>query len=92
MTISLNPEHQKLIEKKIQAGEFPTAEAVVEFALNRFLGTMSRRDSALTVEERVKALDEFFSEVDHDPKSTSEALPAEALRRRNLYDDRRNRR
>ena len=92
MTISLSPKQQKLIEKKIQTGEFPSAEAVVEFALNRFFGTMGCRDPALPVEERVKALDEFFAEVDHDPSSANESVPAEALRRRNLYDDHRNRR
>ena len=92
MTISLSPKHQKLIEKKVQTGEFPSAEAVVEFALNRFLGTVGRSDPALPVEERVKALDEFFAEVDHDPSSAKEAVPTEALRRRNLYDDHRNRR
>ena len=92
MTISLSPKHQKLIEKKIQTGEFPSAEAVVEFALNRFLGAMGRRGPALPVEDRVKALDEFFAEVDHDPSSANEAVPAGALRRRSLYDDHRNRR
>lgn len=92
MMISLNPKHQKLIEKKVQTGEFPTAEAVVEFALNRFLGAMGRLDPALTVGQRVKALDEFFAEVDHDPSSMNRALPARALKRRNLYDDHRNRR
>ena len=92
MTISLNPEHQKLIERKVQTGEFPNAEAVVEFALNHFLGTMGRRDPALPVEERVKALEELFAEVDRDPSSAKQAVPAQALRRRNLYDDHRNRR
>jgi len=92
MTISLNPEHQKLIDQKVQTGEFPSAEAVVEFALNRFLGTTGRRDPTLPVEERVEALDAFFAEVDRDPSSADKAVPSEALRRRNLYDDRRNRR
>ena len=92
MTISLSPEHQRLIERKVQTGEFPNVEAFVEFALNRFLGTMGRRDPSLPVEERVKALDEFFAEVDRDPRPANEAVSAEALRRRNLYDDHRNRR
>lgn len=37
MTISLSPEYEKLIQQKVQSGEFPTAEAVVEFALNRLI-------------------------------------------------------
>jgi len=41
---------------------------------------------------RVKALDEFFAEVDRDPGAGNEPVPPEALRRRNLYDDHRNRR
>ena len=92
MTISLNPEHQKLVEKKIQAGEFPSPEALVEFALNRFLGTMGRIVPALSAEERVNALGQFFTEVDSDPSSANGPVPDEALRRRNLYDDHRNRR
>jgi Arc/MetJ-type ribon-helix-helix transcriptional regulator len=91
MTISLRPEHEKLIQEKVQNGEFPSADAVVEFALNRLLGNM-RRDALLTVEERVRALDEFFAEVDHEPAAGDAPLPAEALSRRSLYDDHRNRR
>ena len=92
MTISFNPELEKLVQEKVQNGEFPTAEAVVEFALNRLLGATGRHDPALRAEERMQALDEFFADVDRDPLSGSEHLPAEALRRRNLYDDDRNRR
>lgn len=92
MTISLNPEHQKLIEEKVQAGEFPSAEAAVEFALNRFLVPAKQRELVLTAEEGIKALDEFFAEVDRDSVSESGPLPAEALRRESLYDDHRNRR
>jgi Arc/MetJ-type ribon-helix-helix transcriptional regulator len=92
MTISLNPEHEKLVQEKVQNGEFPSVEAVVEFALNRFLGNTNRRDPALTVEERVRALDELFAEVDHAPASGAAPLHTEALSRRSLYDDYRNRR
>ncbi len=91
MTISLRPEHEKLVQEKVQNGEFTSAEAVVEFALNRFLAN-ARRDALLTVEERVRALDEFFADVDHDPASGNAPLPAEALSRRPLYDNHRNRR
>jgi Arc/MetJ-type ribon-helix-helix transcriptional regulator len=92
MTISLSPEHKKLIDQKVQTGEFPTAEAAVEFALNRFFDPTGRRNPTLPVEERLKALDAFFAEVDREADSAAKAVPAEALRRRNLYDDRRNRR
>lgn len=92
MTISLNPEHEKLVQAKVQNGEFPSVEAVVEFALNHFLANTNRRDPERTVEERVRALDEFFAEVDRDPASGAEPLPAEVLSRRSLYDDHRNRR
>lgn len=51
----------------------------------------NRHESTLTAEERVQAIDEFFAEVDRDPPSGVEPLPEEALSRRNLYDDRRNR-
>jgi Arc/MetJ-type ribon-helix-helix transcriptional regulator len=81
--------YQELIDQKIQAGEFPSAEAVVEFALNRLLGTTGRRDPTLPVEEHVEALDTFFAEVDREPGSATKAVRAKALRRRNLYDDRR---
>ena len=69
MTIFLSPEHERLVHKKVQNGEFPSAEAVVEFALNRLLGSAGRPDPELTVEERVRAIDEFFAEVDGDPAS-----------------------
>ena len=92
MTISLNPEQEKLIQAKVQNGEFPNAEAVVEFALNRLLKNTGRHDPILTVEERSRAIDQFFAEVDRDTASGLEPLPVEALSRRTLYDDHRNRR
>jgi Arc/MetJ-type ribon-helix-helix transcriptional regulator len=91
MTISLSPDYEKLIQQKVQSGEFPTAEAVVEFALNRLMSG-GEQTPALTSEERVRILDEFFAEVDRDPVSDAPALPADALTRRHLYDDHRNRR
>jgi len=36
-----------VIERRVRTAEFPSAEAVVESALTRFLGTTARRDPAL---------------------------------------------
>src|SRR5438477_13087512 len=56
MTILLNSEHEKLVQEEVQNAEFPSVEAVVEFALNRFFGNTNRRDPDVTVEERVRRL------------------------------------
>jgi Arc/MetJ-type ribon-helix-helix transcriptional regulator len=96
MTVSLSPRGEQLVREKVRSGEFANAEAVVEFALGRLAAPaaaddLKQRDREATDEERLRALDEFFSEVDRDLDPGGPALPEEALSRRNLYDDRRNR-
>jgi antitoxin ParD1/3/4 len=49
MNVLLNPELEKLISQKLESGEYPTAEAVVEEGLR----LLNVRDSA---EARVEAL------------------------------------
>lgn len=90
MTISLSPEHEKLLQEKVRNGEFPSVEALVEFALDQLLVGAGRRAPVLTPDERLRVLDEFFAEVDRDPSPGVDALPEEALSRRNLYNDHRN--
>lgn len=90
MEITLNSELEKLVQDRVARGEFENAEAMIEFALRRMCGTSERPKIALTAEQRVNALKGFFEEVDRDPMDAS-PLPDEALRRVNLYDDRRNR-
>ena len=51
----------------------------------------ARRESTLTPDERVRAVEEFFAEVDRDPPSGVEPLSEGAFSRRNLYNDHRNR-
>lgn len=91
MEITLSPELERLVCDKVARGEFDSAEAVVESALRRFVGSPERLDSVLTPEERAKVWEEFCAEVDRDPPSDAPPLSDEALSRRNLYDDRRNR-
>jgi Arc/MetJ-type ribon-helix-helix transcriptional regulator len=89
MVVTLSTDLEKLVADRIARGEFENAEAVVEFALRRFLDS-EQPVSPLNSEERAQALMEFFEEVDRD---LIDAPPVsdEALSRRNLYDDRRNR-
>jgi Arc/MetJ-type ribon-helix-helix transcriptional regulator len=37
MTVSLKPELQKLVEEKVKAGLFPSAEALVNFAVEQLI-------------------------------------------------------
>lgn len=89
MVVTLSSDLEKLVEDRIARGEFESAEEVVEFALRSFLAA-EQPPAALTADERVQALREFFEEVDRDPIDAP-PLSDEALRRENLYDDRRNR-
>jgi Arc/MetJ-type ribon-helix-helix transcriptional regulator len=91
MEIALSPELERLVRDRVARGEFESAEAMVESALRHFVRPAERLDSNLTPEERVKAWEEFCAEVDKDPPSDAPPLSDEALSRRNLYDDRRNR-
>jgi Arc/MetJ-type ribon-helix-helix transcriptional regulator len=96
MTVSLSPRGEQLVREKVRSGEFANAEAVVEFALGRLAvpaaaDDLEPRGPEGAGEERLRALDEFFSEVDRDPDPGGPAIPEEALSRRNLYDNRRNR-
>jgi Arc/MetJ-type ribon-helix-helix transcriptional regulator len=90
MEITLSTDLERLVQDRIARGEFENAGAVVEFALRRYLDSLQRPESPLTPDERVKALMEFFEEVDREPIDAP-PLSDEALSRRNLYDDRRNR-
>ena len=55
----VSPEIEKFVAEKVKAGEFPSAEAVVEDALAR----MMRDESALT-DEDVKAINQAEEEMD----------------------------
>ena len=91
MEITLSPELEKLVRDRVARGEFESVQAVVESALRSYVGSPERLNSDLTPEQRVKAWEEFCAEVDNDPASDAPPLSDEALSRRNLYDDRRNR-
>ena len=91
MEITLSPEFERLVRDRVARGEFESAQAMVESALRRYVGSPERLDSDLTPEARAAAWEEFCAEVDRDPPSDSPPLSDEALSRRNLYDDRRNR-
>ena len=45
----------------------------------------------LTIQQRVRLLDEFFEAIDRDPAPEAPPLSDEALSRESLYDDHRNR-
>lgn len=91
MEITLSPEFERLVRDKVARGEFESAQAMVESVLRRYVGLTERQDSDLTPEQRAAAWEEFCAEVDRDPPSGAAPLSDEALSRRNLYDDRRNR-
>ena len=55
----VSPEIESFVAEKVKAGDFPTAEAVVEDALTR----MMRDERALT-DEDVKAINEAEEEMD----------------------------
>jgi Arc/MetJ-type ribon-helix-helix transcriptional regulator len=95
MEITLSSDLEKLVQDRVARGEFENAEAMIEFALRRMCSSSERPKTAqtpepLTPEQKVNALKEFFEEVDRDPMDAS-PLSDEALRRVNLYNDRRNR-
>ena len=48
VVITLSTDLEKLVQDRIARGEFENAEAVVEFALRRFLDSAGRLDSPLT--------------------------------------------
>ncbi|MEX2301110.1 MAG: hypothetical protein WD733_09250 [Bryobacterales bacterium] len=89
MEITLSPDLEKLVQQRVERGEFENVEEIVEFALRRLLSPSEQMASPPSPAEKVKALKDFFDEVDRDPIDAP-PLPEEALRRVNLYDDRRN--
>jgi Arc/MetJ-type ribon-helix-helix transcriptional regulator len=90
MEITLSPDLEKLVQQRVERGEFENVEEIVEFALRRLLSPCEQMASPPSPAEKVKALKDFFDEVDRDPIDAP-PLSEEALRRVNLYDDRRNR-
>ena len=79
MSISLNPEQERLIEAKLQSGKYHSAEQVIELAL-RLLDEYDRAD-AKWVEEVREKIDAAIVASTHTPPIDGETFVNQILER-----------
>ena len=92
MTIELDRETERLIAEQLASGRYGDAADVIHRAL-RALNERETQEGVhkpLSPKERLRAVDAFFRQVDDEPAPEAPPLSADALRRENLYDDRRH--
>jgi len=86
MELSLSPASEKLVDAKIQSGEFESRDAVVEYAL-RLLGKSEPNGKQTPLwaiaspEEQANALEEWVAGLPKGP-----GLPDDAVSRDSIYD------
>jgi antitoxin ParD1/3/4 len=79
MSISLNPDQERLIEAKLQSGKYHSAEEVIELAL-RLLDEYDRADAEWVEEVREK-IDAAIVASTHTPPIDGETFVNQILER-----------
>ncbi len=79
MSISLNPDQERLIEAKLQSGKYRSAEEVIELAF-RLLDEYDRADAEWVEEVREK-IDAAMIASTHTPPIDGEAFVNQILER-----------
>jgi antitoxin ParD1/3/4 len=79
MSISLNPDQERLIEAKLQSGKYRSAEEVIELAL-RLLDEYDRADAEWVEEVREK-IDAAIVASTHTPPIDGETFVNQILER-----------
>ena len=86
MELSLSPASKKLVDAKIQSGEFESRDAVVEYALRLLENSEQNGKQAplwatASPEEQAHALEEWVAGLPKGP-----GLPDDAVSRDSIYD------
>jgi antitoxin ParD1/3/4 len=79
MSISLNPDQERLIEAKLRSGKYRSAEEVIELAL-RLLDEYDRADAEWVEEVREK-IDAAMTASTHTPPIDGETFVNQILER-----------
>jgi antitoxin ParD1/3/4 len=79
MSISLTPEQERLIENKLQAGKYGSAQEVLEMAL-RLLDEYDRSDAEWVAEVKVK-VNAAIEASNHTPSIDGEIFVNQILER-----------
>jgi antitoxin ParD1/3/4 len=79
MSISLTPDQERLIEHKLQAGKYGSAQEVLEIAL-RLLDEYDRSDAEWVAEVKVK-VDAAIEASNHTPPIDGETFVNQILER-----------
>jgi len=79
MSISLNPDQERLIEAKLRSGKYRSAEEVIELAL-RLLDEYDRTDAEWVEEVREK-IDAAMTASTHTPPIDGETFVNQILER-----------
>ncbi len=86
MKLSLSPAYEKLVDAKVQSGEFESRAAVIEHALRLLTGGGHNGGrpqvwATASVEEQATAFEEWVAGLPAGP-----GLPDEAVSRDSIYD------
>ena len=101
MTVILSAELARLVEEKVQSGEFADADEVVSRALELLQHQDDREQPvelldeqppnggqrATTADDRTREVDEFFADIDRSLPPDTPVLSPEATTREGIYGD-----
>lgn len=93
MTVILSAELARLVEEKVQSGEFADADEVVSRALELLQHQDDREQPpnggqrATTAADRTRKVDEFFAYIDRTLPPDTPVLSQEATTREGIYGD-----
>jgi Arc/MetJ-type ribon-helix-helix transcriptional regulator len=84
MSIQLNPEQERIVDRAMRAGLIRSLDDVVEVGIAAIRSRLNSRDAASSAEEADEWLREFTTWIEGHSTSTP-PLPEEALNRDSIY-------